>query len=104
MTDELTNIKNFIRELAVLTERHGFVINGCGCCDSPYIMALDADEADGGYRVDEVTDPTEALNLTWMKRREGEESLQSEFHNYDFITTDPNVKDTDWDNPNGPGK
>jgi hypothetical protein len=30
-------IECFLRELSELTEKHGIVICGCGCCGSPYL-------------------------------------------------------------------
>ena len=33
----------FLRDLRVLFERHGVVITGCGCCDSPSVDQLSDD-------------------------------------------------------------
>ncbi len=30
-------VKDFLRELAALTNRYGIAVGGCGCCDSPYL-------------------------------------------------------------------
>jgi hypothetical protein len=30
----------FVDELVVLCKRHGFVIDACGCCDSPWIVPI----------------------------------------------------------------
>jgi len=27
----------FLKDLAALTNKHGILIGGCGCCDSPWI-------------------------------------------------------------------
>lgn len=38
--------KEFLRGLARLTKRYGFVIGGCGCCGSPFV---DKAGSSGGY-------------------------------------------------------
>lgn len=40
-------LEAFIAGLEKLTEETGVVLNGCGCCDSPY---LHLKEEDGRYR------------------------------------------------------
>jgi len=39
MSDKLSkeNVTAFLAELAELCDRHGLTIEGCGCCDSPYL-------------------------------------------------------------------
>lgn len=32
----------FLDELAALTAKHGLVIEGCGCCGSPFLQRADA--------------------------------------------------------------
>lgn len=41
--------REFMRELSALTKKHGVVVSGCGCCGSPALEDLVADEADAGY-------------------------------------------------------
>lgn len=31
-------IKIFLAELTLLSRKHGLAIEGCGCCESPYIV------------------------------------------------------------------
>ena len=41
--ETITNrkLEMFLKELAELTDKYGFVINGCGCCGSPWIQDVD---------------------------------------------------------------
>lgn len=34
-------LQMFLKELAELTDKYGFTINGCGCCGSPWIENVD---------------------------------------------------------------
>lgn len=34
-------VKKFIDELETLSRKHGITIDGCGCCDSPYLIFID---------------------------------------------------------------
>lgn len=45
----MNRLKNFLTELAELTEKYGLSIGACGCCGSPWIVDLKLDEtvADG---------------------------------------------------------
>ena len=43
------DIDAFLRDLTEISRRHGLAIHGCGCCGSPRIVALPAEEAVGGY-------------------------------------------------------
>jgi hypothetical protein len=47
------NTKKFLEELGKLSEKHGIVIGGCGCCGSPYIY--DA-QGKGVYTVNDDND------------------------------------------------
>lgn len=44
----MDRLEEFLKELSELTQKHGFVIGGCGCCGSPWIgdfkNEFDADE------------------------------------------------------------
>lgn len=33
----MNRLEEFLKELSELTQKYGFVIGGCGCCDSPWI-------------------------------------------------------------------
>lgn len=50
-------ITEFLRELSELSNKHGVVIAGCGCCGSPFITEW---KAKGKYSVDEGEN-----NLEW---------------------------------------
>lgn len=45
----------FLIALTTLSKEHGLTINGCGCCDSPYISEIGDgkydDHPDGAYRL-----------------------------------------------------
>lgn len=46
-------IKLFLKELSELSRKHHIYIDGCGCCGSPYLVALEGyvfkDDYDIGY-------------------------------------------------------
>lgn len=42
-------VQAFIDDYAKLVDKHGFIISGCGCCGSPFVMAL----TDEDYSSDE---------------------------------------------------
>ena len=42
-------VEAFLRELTKLSRKHGIVIGGCGCCESPYIVSM-PDAPDAMYR------------------------------------------------------
>lgn len=46
----MNRLKLFLKELAELTQKYGFVIGGCGCCGSPYIDDLKRET------IDDITD------------------------------------------------
>ena len=33
----MNRLEEFLKELSELTQKHGFSIDGCGCCHSPWI-------------------------------------------------------------------
>lgn len=35
------DIDSFLKELSELTQKYGIVIEGCGCCGSPYLIDID---------------------------------------------------------------
>lgn len=51
----------FLKDLAKLTQKHGFAIGGCGCCGSPFV--LESKQKPGHYTVTENGD-----NLTWSAK------------------------------------
>lgn len=44
-------VKAFLIDLGKLTVKHGIKIDGCGCCDSPYLKEVDSVNGDA-YVVD----------------------------------------------------
>jgi len=56
MNEEQKNA--FLLELALLTEKYGIAIGGCGCCDSPYLYTV---EGKGSYNDDD--------QLTWVETK-----------------------------------
>ena len=39
------NLNNFLEELSALSNKYGFVIEGCGCCGSPWIYNNNSKES-----------------------------------------------------------
>jgi hypothetical protein len=37
----MTEKEKFLTEFEVLIRKHGLIIDGCGCCDSPWIRKLE---------------------------------------------------------------
>lgn len=50
MTKE--SIKEFLKELTALSQKHSIGIDGCGCCDSPHLFPLDESKKQKKYTVD----------------------------------------------------
>lgn len=48
MTDKI-NYEEFLEDLRLLTEKHGLVITGCGCCGSPAISPFSEWSPSGGH-------------------------------------------------------
>jgi hypothetical protein len=61
----------FLKGLAQLTLKHGIAIGGCGCCGSPWLRKLEAEERapEYGYAVSSSFDFS-AEYLTWTKEEE----------------------------------
>lgn len=38
--ETMERLRLFLKELAELTEKHGFEIGGCGCCGSPWVAEI----------------------------------------------------------------
>lgn len=54
--DELTQAEKFevfLKELTALSIKYGIVIEGCGCCGSPYLEFLREDQTEHEYSVKE---------------------------------------------------
>ena len=58
----MTKIDRFIKRVAELEREFGYVIDGCGCCGSPYIQ-----DCKTGKVVMEDTDPE------WGRRHDNDE-------------------------------
>lgn len=43
MSDIPNNISKFIEELTALTHKYNVKVDGCGCCDSPYVREITAE-------------------------------------------------------------
>lgn len=64
---ESERLAAFIKGLTSLTQDHGLVIGGCGCCGSPYIFELSKKEKEYEYAVFYVTGD-EGQDLEWKSR------------------------------------
>ena len=42
-------LDKFLQELTALTDKHGFVIRGCGCCGSPSVQRINKEDDKGPY-------------------------------------------------------
>lgn len=58
------NIKDFLAELTVLSNKYGIKIEGCGCCGSPALTPIKLEMMNGSYKIDEENE-----NLTWIKNQ-----------------------------------
>lgn len=57
------NIKDFLTELTVLSNKYGIKIEGCGCCGSPALTPIKSEAMNNCYEVDDKNE-----NLTWTKK------------------------------------
>lgn len=56
----------FLTELTALTQKHGIVIWGCGCCSSPLLKPLEEKNAGGEYEATGINhDPNG--DVAWSK-------------------------------------
>ena len=61
----------FLTELTELSKKHGIVIDGCGCCSSPYVR--DEDKLNSfGYGIDSTSHTKEepvsfSYGIIWRK-------------------------------------
>jgi hypothetical protein len=56
--------KAFLRDLAKLSEKHGIIIAGCGCCGSPFLATAHGER--GAYQPTRVGESFERLK--WVSR------------------------------------
>ena len=57
------NIKDFLTELTVLSNKYGIKIEGCGCCGSPALTPIKPKAMNNCYEVDSKNE-----NLTWVAK------------------------------------
>jgi hypothetical protein len=58
------NIKDFLAELTVLSNKYGIKIEGCGCCGSPALTPIKPETINNYYEVDDKNE-----NLIWTKNQ-----------------------------------
>jgi len=60
------NINQFLIDLAILSQKHGVKIEGCGCCGSPALTEIRAEETkDFRYMVNDKNE-----SLTWKQKQQ----------------------------------
>ena len=57
------NIKDFLAELTVLSNKYGIKIEGCGCCGSPALTPIKPEMMNNCYEVDDKNE-----NLMWSSK------------------------------------
>jgi len=57
------NIKDFLTELTVLSNKYGVKIEGCGCCGSPTLTQIKPEMMNGSYKIDKENE-----NLRWIAK------------------------------------
>ena len=57
------NIKDFLTELTVLSNKYGAKIEGCGCCGSPALTQIKPEMMNGSYKIDKENE-----NLRWIAK------------------------------------
>lgn len=58
-------MKHFLDELTYLTEKYNVIIEGCGCCGSPYL--IDKNENDIGYDLKYINNKYEYKEIRGVK-------------------------------------
>ena len=58
----MTNLECFIKSVATIERQYGYIIDGCGCCGSPYIVDTKPDKV-----VMDIGDPE------WGRRHDKDE-------------------------------
>lgn len=56
-TEKKENEAQFLRQLSKLTNDYGLLVDGCGCCGSPFLTELAEDRKPGFY----------SDSLSWQK-------------------------------------
>lgn len=44
----MTNIEQFLKEISEVCRKHKLLIEGCGCCASPYVLELRPEDEEEG--------------------------------------------------------
>lgn len=55
-------MEEFLKELTELSKKYHLAVEGCGCCNSPYLKHLNPDQLEAGrYEMS-----SEGENITWV--------------------------------------
>jgi hypothetical protein len=46
-------MREFLEELTHVSRAFGFRVGACGCCNSPWVLELKSEDAEGYYTVDD---------------------------------------------------
>lgn len=57
------NINDFLIDLAILSQKYGIKIEGCGCCGSPVLAQIKPEAINGRYKVNKNNE-----NLSWAAK------------------------------------
>jgi hypothetical protein len=55
-------LAGFLEDISIASMKHGIYIEGCGCCDSPYLCEMDDKTKHGDYKYTELIGD----HLTWV--------------------------------------
>lgn len=52
----MDKVKQFLKEISEVCNRHGLKIGGCGCCGSPFVEKIKSNRIGGGYAITQDTE------------------------------------------------